>query len=53
MGGPIDIERKGSELIIHDNEHDFCVTKVRKVDILDSDWGDFRHRRAIDISSFV
>ena len=27
MGGPIDIEQKGCELIIHDHECDLCVTR--------------------------
>ena len=29
-----------------------CVTMVRRADVLDSDRGDFRRRRAVDISSF-
>ena len=28
-----------------------CVTMVGWADVPDSDWGDFRHRRAVDISS--
>ena len=28
-----------------------CVTMVRWADVPDSDWGDFRRRRAVDISS--
>ena len=31
---------------------DHLVTKVRCKDLPDSDWGDFRCRRAIDSSSF-
>ena len=30
-----------------------CVTMVRWADVLNSDRGDFRHRRAIDISSYT
>ena len=30
-----------------------CVTVVAWADVPDSDWGDFRRRRAVDISSFV
>ena len=52
MRGPIDIKRKGCELIIPDNNRDFRVTMVgRWVDVRDSDRGDFRswRRRAVDI----
>ena len=53
MRGPIDIKRKGCELIIPDNNRDFRVTMVgRWVDVVtDSDRGDFRswRRRAVDI----
>ena len=42
----IDMERKGCELIIHDNDCDLWVTMV---DVPYSDWGDFRRRRAVDI----
>ena len=41
------MERNGCELIILD----LWVTMVGWVDVPDSDWGDFRRRRAIDISS--
>ena len=38
------------ESIIHDHEH--MGNLVRWVDVPDSDWGDFRCRGAIHISSF-
>ena len=41
--------RKGCELVIHD--HDLWVTMMVWVDVSDIDQGDFRRRRAIDISS--
>ena len=53
MGGSIDMELKGCELIIHDYDHDFWSTMVRWVDVWDSYRGDFRRRRAVDISSFT
>ena len=52
MGWPIGIERKGCDLIIHDNERDFCVTMVGWVDVPDSDRDDFRRRRAVNVSSY-
>ena len=51
-GGLIYMERKGCDSIIHDHDHDLWVTMVGWVDVPYSDRGDFRHRRAIDISSF-
>ena len=30
-----------------------CVTMVGWVDVLDNDWGEFRHQRAIDISRYI
>ena len=51
MGGLIDMERNGCELIIHDHDSDLWVTMVGWVDVPDSDWGDFKRQRAIDISS--
>ena len=33
-------------------DHDHLVTKVRCMDLPDSDWGDFSCRRAVDSSSF-
>ena len=30
-----------------------CVTMIRWADVPDSDWGDFRCRRAVDISSYL
>ena len=53
MGRLIDIECKGCELIIHANEHNFCVTMIGWVDVQDSDQGDFRHWYAVDISSCI
>ena len=50
-GGLIDMEWKGRESIIHDHDHDLWVTMVGWVDVLYSDWGDFRCRLAVDISS--
>ena len=52
-GGLIDMERKGCELIIHDHGRDFWVTLVGWVDVPYSDWGDFRRRRVVDLSSFL
>ena len=50
VGMLIDTERRGCESIIHD--HDWPrVTMVGWVDVPYSDWGDFRHWRAIDLSS--
>ena len=47
------MEWKGCELIIHDHDCDLWVTMgVGWVDVPYSDWGDFRRRRAVDISSF-
>ena len=51
MGGPINMVPKGRELSIHDHDIDLCVTMVGWVDVLDSDWDDFRHRHAVDMSS--
>ena len=51
MGGLIDIE-KGYESTIHDHDCDLFATKVRCKDLLDSDRGEFRCRRAVDASSF-
>ena len=51
MGGLIDMEWKGCESIIRD----LWVTMVGWVDVpyTSSDWGDFRRRHAIDISSWL
>ena len=49
IGGPIDIEQKG---VIHDNDHDILVTKMRWKDLPDSNRGDLRCWRAIDSSSY-
>ena len=51
MGGLIDMKRKWCELIIHDHDHDLWETMVGWVDVQNSDPGDFRCRRAVDISS--
>ena len=54
MGGPIDMGQRGCESIIHDHDRDLLVTIVgRVVDVTGSDRGDFRHRRAADMSSFM
>ena len=52
MGRLIEMERKwyGSSIIDHDI--DFIVTMAGCVDVPDSDRGDIRRRRAVDISSF-
>ena len=49
----IDMERKGCESIVHDHDCDLGVTMVGWVDVPYSDWGDFRRRRAVDISSLI
>ena len=49
MGGPIGIEQRGWEQVIHDSDH--LVTKVRWKDLPDSDRGDFRCWRAVDLPS--
>ena len=51
-GGLIDMEQKGCESIIHDHDCDLWVTMVGWMDVPYSDWGDFRRRRAVNISSF-
>ena len=53
VGVLIDTERKGGESIIHDHDCDLCVTIVGWVDVPYSDWGDFRRRRAVVISSLA
>ena len=45
------MERKGCGSIIHDHDCDLTVTMVGWVDVPYSDWGDFRRRRAVDLSS--
>ena len=47
------MEWKGCESIIHDHDCDLWVTMVGWVDVPYSDWGDFKHRRAVDISSLI
>ena len=51
MGGPIDIEQRGWE-VIHYHERDHVVTKVRCKDLPNSDQVDFRCQRVVDSSSF-
>ena len=51
--GLIDMKWKGCESIIHDHDYDLWVTMVGWVDVPYSDWGDFRRRRAVDISSYL
>ena len=53
MGGPIDIAQRKWQWVIHDHDHDHLVTKVRCMDLPDSDWGDFSCRRAVDSSSLM
>ena len=53
MGGPIDIERKGWRSVIYDNDTDLLMTGVKCRDLPDSDWGDFRCRCAVDLSSEI
>ena len=51
----------GGQLTMNENDvsHPFmtriltCVTMVRWADVPDSDWGDFRRWRAVNISSFI
>ena len=50
MAGLIDMKRKGCELIIHDHDRDLWINVVGWVEVPDSDCGDFRRRRAVDIS---
>ena len=47
-----DMERKGCESIIHDHDCDLWVTMMGWVDVPYSDWGDFKRRHAVDISSY-
>ena len=51
MEGLIGIIRKRWDSSIHDRDLDPCVITEGWVDVRDSDWGDFRRRRAVDISS--
>ena len=52
MGGLIDMERKGCELVIPDYDFDLSGTMVGWVDVPHSDGGDYRCRRAINIFDF-
>ena len=51
MVGPIEIEQRGRESIIHD--HDLLVINVSCEDVPDIYQGDFRCRRAVDSSSWT
>ena len=51
IGGPIDIGWKEYESAIYTHEHDCWVAMVGQVDVLFSDWSDFR--LAIDISGVI
>ena len=51
-GELIAMEWKGCESIIHNHDRDLWVSMVGWVDVPFIDWGDFRRRRAVDISSF-
>ena len=51
MGGLIDMEWKGYQLIIHDHDRD-PVGNHGGVGVPDSDWGNFRLWRVVNISSF-
>ena len=53
MGGPIGMERRKCNTIIHDHNADICVTILGCVDVWESDRGDFRRRHVFDISSFL
>ena len=50
VGGPIDIEQKGWESVIHDRDHDLLVSKVSYKDLPDSDQDGLRCRRSADSS---
>ena len=50
MVGLIDMERYECESSIHDHDIYFGMTLVGYMDITDSGRGDFRRRRAVDIS---
>ena len=47
------MEGKGCEAIIHDHDCDLWLTMVGWLDVPESDWGDMRHWRAVNISNFV
>ena len=51
MREQIDMEQIGCVSIIHGHDRDLWATMVGWMDVPDSDWGDFRRRRAIDISN--
>ena len=52
MGRPIDNELKGCESSIHDHDIDLC-DHGWVGDVLNSDRGDFRRRRVVNISSLL
>ena len=47
------MEQKGCELIIHDHDVDLWVTMAGWVNVQFSYLGDFRHWRAVDLSSLI
>ena len=47
------MKRKGCESIIPYHDCDLWVTMVGLVNVPYSDWGDFRRRRAVNISSLI
>ena len=48
----IEMEQKWCESFIHDHDRYIWVTMVGWVDVPYSDWGHFRRRQGVDISSF-
>ena len=51
--GRLTWNEKWCDSIIHDLYRALCVTVVGWVDVLESDRGDFRHRRTIDIFTYM
>ena len=47
MGGLTEMELNGCESTIDDYDHDLCVIRVGRLDILDSDEGEFRRQCVI------
>ena len=50
MGGLTGVEQKRCESIIHGHDRELWLIMMGWVDVPDKDWGDFRGRRAVDIS---
>ena len=48
---PIFFKQKGCESDIRDHDRDLLVTMVKCKDLPDSDRGDLRYRRAVDLST--